>query len=700
MKEYAGANIRNIALVGHGGSGKTQLASAMLFDAGAVNRLGMVDDGTTVTDSDEEEIERKHTLASSIAFAEWDKVKINVIDTPGMSNFLSDTRAAMRVADTAVLVVDAVAGVEVQTEKVWAISEELELPRLVVLNRLDRERASLERSLASLHEACGREIVPIQLPIGEEKSFSGLVDLVAMKAVSFATDGSGTPSEVEIPEDMADAARGAREALIEMVAEADDALMERFFEAGTLTQTELEQGLRAAVASRRIFPLVCSSAIGNIGIQPLLDAIKTYLPSPIEHPLPAIDPQTGEATSYDRGDNAPATAFVWKTIADPFAGRITLFRVASGSLKSDTTVYNLTRDTTERLGSLAVLQGKTQATVTEINAGDLGAVAKLKDTQTADTLSPKGSPHAFATIKFAEPVLSYAIEPKSRSDEEKIGGSLQRLEEEDPTIRYARDPQTGQLLLSGQGQLHIEVTVAKLKRRFGVEVNLKLPRIPYRETVTASTEAHGRHKKQTGGHGQFGDCRIRVKPLARGEDFQFANEISGGAIPRGFIPAVEKGIQDARTNGYLAGYPMVDFEVALYDGQFHAVDSNEMSFKMAGRLAFRDAMSRARPTILEPVMDVEIRAPSDFAGDLMGDLNGRRGRIGGMETRGASTVIKAQVPMAEMLTYEQQLTSSTSGRGSYHMEFSHYEEVPTHLQAKIIAEAKAERGEEQDEDGD
>lgn len=699
MKEYAGANIRNIALVGHGGSGKTQLASAMLFDAGAVNRLGMVDDGTTVTDSDEEEIERKHTLASSIAFAEWDKVKINVIDTPGMSNFLSDTRAAMRVVDTAVLVVDAVAGVEVQTEKVWAISEELELPRLVVLNRLDRDRASLERSLASLREACGREIVPIQLPIGEDKSFSGLVDLVAMKAVSFATDASGTSSEVEIPEEMADAASGAREALIEMVAEADDALMERFFEAGTLTQAELEQGLRAAVASRQIFPLVCSSAIGNIGIQPLLDAIKTYLPSPNERPLPAIDPQTGEATSYDTGDDAPATAFVWKTIADPFAGRITLFRVASGSLTSDTTVHNLTRETTERLGSLGVLQGKTQTTITEIHAGDLGAVAKLKDTQTADTLAPKGSPHAFATIKFAEPVLSYAIEPKSRGDEEKIGGSLLRLEEEDPTIRYARDPQTGQLLLSGQGQLHIEVTVAKLKRRFGVEVNLKLPRIPYRETVTASTEAHGRHKKQTGGHGQFGDCRIRVKPLARGADFQFADEISGGAIPRGFIPAVEKGIQEARTMGYLAGYPMVDFEVALYDGQFHAVDSNEMSFKMAGRLAFRDAMSRARPTILEPVMDVEIRAPSDFAGDLMGDLNGRRGRIGGMETRGASTVIKAQVPMAEMLTYEQQLTSSTSGRGSYHMEFSHYEEVPTHLQAKIIAEAKAERGEEQDQDG-
>ena len=700
MKVYTGANIRNIALVGHSGSGKTQLASAMLFDSGAVNRLGTVDDGTTVTDFDEEEIERKHTLASSLVFAEWNKVKINVIDTPGMSNFMSDTRAAMRVADAALIVVDAVAGVEVQTEKVWAISEEFELPRLVVLNRLDRERASLDRSLASLREFCGREVVPIQIPIGEEKSFSGLVDLVAMKAMSFATDGSGMPSERDIPAEMVDAAHSAREVLIEMVAEADDTLMEQFFEAGTLTQTELEQGLRGAVASRRIFPLVCSSAAGNIGIQPLLNAIQTYVPSPTDHPLAAVNRETSEPVVYDSGENAPATAFVWKTIADPFAGRITLFRVASGLLSSDTTVYNLTKETNERLGSLAVLQGKTQTTVDTITTGDLGAVAKLKETQTADTLAPKDSVYVFAPIRFAEPVLSYAIEPKSRGDEEKISGSLQRLEEEDPTIRYARDPQTGQLLLSGQGQLHIEVTVAKLKRRFGVGVNLKLPRIPYRETVTAATEAHGRHKKQTGGHGQFGDCRIRIKPLKRGADFKFVNEIFGGAIPRGFIPAVEKGIEEARTKGYLAGYPMVDFQVALYDGQYHAVDSNEMSFKMAGRLAFRDAMSRARPTILEPVMDVEVRAPSDFAGDLMGDLNGRRGRIGGMETRGASTIIKAQVPMAEMLTYEQQLTSSTSGRGSYHMEFSHYEEIPAHLQTKVIAEAKAERGEEQAEDGD
>lgn len=692
MKVYAAEHIRNVALVGHSGSGKTQLASAALFDAGMVNRLGRVDEGNTVTDFDEEEIARKHTLSSSVAFAERDRVKINLIDTPGMANFLSDTRAAMRVTDAALVVIDAVAGAEVQTEKVWGTASELNAPCLVVLNRLDRERASVERALASLREAFGREIVPIQLPIGEEKGFEGVIDLVAMKALRFP-GGAEEPTEADVPDALADAAGSAREALIEMVAEADDSLMEKFFEAGTLSQDELERGLRAAVGQRLIFPLVCTSALANVGIQPLLDAIVTYLPSAADRPLPAVARENGEAATYDASADAAAAAFVWKTIADPFAGRITLFRVASGALTADQGVHNVTRDGAERLGGLALMQGKTQTAVERVNAGDLGAVTKLKDTQTSDTLGARDTGFVFPAIAFAEPVLSYAIEPRSRGDEEKISTSLQRLQEEDPTIRYDRDPQTKQLLLSGQGQLHIEVTVAKLKRRFGVEVNLKLPRIPYRETITAPTEAHGRHKKQTGGHGQFGDCKIRVEPLPRGQDFDFANEIFGGSIPRQFIPAVEKGIHEAREKGYLAGYPMVDFRVTLYDGQFHAVDSNEMSFKMAGRLAFRDAMSRARPTLLEPVMNVEVRAPSDFAGDLMGDLNGRRGRIGGMETRGASTVIKAQVPMVEMLTYEQQLTSATGGRGSYHMEFSHYEEVPTHLHARVIAEAKADRGE-------
>ena len=694
MKVYDASGIRNVAIVGHSGSGKTQLVSAMLFDAKMVNRLGMVDEGTTTTDFDDEEIARKHTLASSVAFVEWNKTKINLIDTPGIGNFMSDTRAALRVADAAIVVVDAVAGVEVQTEKVWGIAEELELPCLVVLNLLDRERASLDRSLESLHGSLGRAVVPIQIPIGAEKDFNGLVDLVGMKSMSFSSDKNGTVTNGDVPEALNEQATKAQEALIEMVAEADDSLMEKFFEEGTLGQQDLETGLKQATISREIFPLVCTSAHENIGVQTLLDTITKYVPSAADHPLPAVNRETTEPESYDANVGAPSAVFVWKTIADPFAGRITLFRVAAGTLKSDSSVYNLTQSTNERLGSLAIMQGKHQETVDEVRAGDIGAVAKLKDTQTSDTLADKTSTTMFKPILFAEPVLSYAIEPKSRGDEEKISGALQRLEEEDPTIRYARDAQTKQLLLSGQGQLHIEVTVAKLRRRFGVEVNLKLPRIAYRETITAATEAHGRHKKQSGGHGQFGDCKIRVEPLKRGEDFSFVNEIFGGSIPRQFIPAVEKGILEARDRGYIAGYPMVDFKVTLYDGQFHAVDSNEMSFKMAGRLAFRDAMSKAKPTLLEPVMDVEIYAPSDFAGDLMGDLNGRRGRIGGMETRGASTLIKAQVPMSEMLTYEQQLTSATGGRGSYHMEFSHYEDVPSHLHAQIVADAKAERGEE------
>ena len=694
MKVYGASSIRNVAIVGHSGAGKTQLTSALLFGAGMVNRLGMVDDGTTITDFDEEEVTRKHTLSSSVAYAEWEGKKLNFIDTPGMSNFLSDVRAALRVADAALVVVDAVAGVEVQTEKVWNLAADLGLPCLVVLNLLDRERASLDRSLESLRGAFGRTVVPVQIPIGEEKDFRGSIDLLGMTGISFPGDGSGRPTAGDVPDGMGDRAEAAREALIELVAEADDALMEKFFEAGTLSQEELEAGLRTATLSRHVFPLLCTSAHANVGIPPLLDAIAAYLPSPEDRPLPAVDRESGEPATYDTAEEAPGAAFVWKTIADPFAGRITLFRVAAGTLKADSSLHNVTKGTTERLGGLAVMQGKTANAVEELRSGDLGAVPKLKVTQTNDTLADPDARLAFPPIAFAEPLLSYAIEPKSRGDEEKISTALQRLQEEDPTIRYERDPQTKQLLLSGQGQLHIEVTVAKLKRRFGVEVNLKLPRIPYRETITARTEAHGRHKKQTGGHGQFGDCKIRVEPLPRGADFDFANEVFGGAIPRQFIPAVEKGIHEAREKGYLAGYPMVDFRVTLYDGQFHSVDSNEMSFKMAGRLAFKDAMSKARPTLLEPIMSVEVSAPSDFAGDLMGDLNGRRGRIGGMETRGSATLIKAQVPMAEMLTYEQQLTSSTGGRGSYHMEFSHYEEVPAHLHGKIIADAKAEQGTE------
>jgi elongation factor G len=690
MKVYDAATIRNVAIVGHSGSGKTQLASAILSDTGMVNRFGQVDDGTTVTDFDEEEIVRKHTLSASLAYAEWNKNKINLIDTPGVGNFLSDARAALHVADAAAVVIDAVSGPMVQTEKVWEAAEELGLPRLVVLNRLDRERSSLSRSLEALRVVCNRTVIPVQLPIGEEKSFKGVVDLTTKKAFIFQTDGSGKFTEGEIPAAMAGAVAEAREALIEMVAEVDEKLMEKFFEAGTLTDEELVAGLRSATIAAKIFPLLCTSATLNIGIPQLLDAMLAFLPSPADRPFKGRD-KAGAEVSRAADEKAPASAFVWKSIADPFAGRITMFRVVSGTIKADSTVHNKTRDVPERLGHLVLLQGKTQTTVPEIKAGDLGSVAKLKDTLTNDTIGDKSDQTTYPPIKFPEPVLSYAIEPKTRGDEDKISTSMHRLEEEDPSIRYSRDPQTKELLLSGQGQLHIEVTVAKLKRRFGVDVLLKPPRIPYRETIKGSTEAHGRHKKQTGGHGQFGDCKIRVEPLARGSDFEFVDDIFGGSIPRQFVPAVEKGIQDARTRGYLAGYPMVDFRVTVFDGSYHDVDSNELSFKLAGSLAFKDAMTRARPTILEPIMNVEVYAPSDFAGDLMGDLNSRRGRIGGMDTRGVTTIIKAQVPMSEMLTYEQHLTSATGGRGAYHMEYSHYDEVPAHLQTKIIAAAKAER---------
>jgi elongation factor G len=689
MKVYDAGSIRNVAVVGHGGCGKTQLVSTLLFAAGAVNRIGRVDEGTTVTDFDDEEIARKHTLSSSLAYAEWQKTKINFIDTPGFANFLTDARSALRVVEAALVVVDAVAGVEVQTEKLWSESASLGLPRIVVLNKLDRERASLDRALESLRRDCAREIIPVQLPLGEEKAFIGVVDLVKMKAQTFAADGKMT--EADIPATLTDAAQHAREQLIEMVAEADEQLMETFFAEGTLTQEQLVGGLRAATMAGKLFPLLCTSAGHAVAMQPLLDAIVSYAPSPAERDFRTLG-KDGADTTTKASDTAPYGAFVWKTIADPFAGRITMLRVVSGTIKSDTTVTNATRETPERLGHLLVMQGKTQTHVPELKAGDLGAVAKLKDTHTNDVLADKAGAIRVAPIAFPEPVLSYAIEPKSRGDEDKISTAMHRLEEEDPSIKYARDPQTNELLLAGQGQLHIEVTVAKLKRRFGVEVNLKPPRIPYRETITASTEAHGRHKKQTGGHGQFGDCKIRVEPLPRGSDFQFEDDIFGGAIPRQYVPAVEKGIQESRMRGYLAGYPMVDFKATVFDGSYHAVDSNELSFKMAGSLAFKDAMTRARPTILEPIMQVEVYAPSDFAGDLMGDLNGRRGRISGMDTRGAMTVIRAQVPMAEMLTYEQHLTSATGGRGSYHMEYSHYEEVPQMLQSKIIAASKAERG--------
>jgi elongation factor G len=693
MKVYDAPNIRNIALVGHGGCGKTSLASAMLFDMGAVNRLGRVDDGTTVTDFDPDEIERKISLQTALAFGEWKKVKVNILDAPGYANFLPEARAALRVADAAIIVVDSVAGVEVQTQKVWGFAEEFALPRIVVVNRMDRDRASFMRTLESLENSFGRAAVPLAIPLGEEKAFVGLTDLLTEKADVYSDDLSGKYQAVEVPAEFRASEKELRDKLVEMVAEGNEALMEEFFEKGTLPQEDLVKGLRQAVVGARLFPVLPVSSGRNIGVQPLLDAIVDLLPSPAERgEVAGTDPVTKKETTRRPAADAPFSAFVFKTVADPHAGRFSLFRVYSGVFKSDSTVHNASRDVAERVGNLELLEGKNQTPVPEIQAGDLGAVAKLKETQTGDTLCDKAHPIVYPPLVFPEPATTFAIEPKTRGDEDKISAALHRLMEEDPVLRLARDAQTHEMLLSGIGQLHIEVVVGKLKKRYKVEVNLRKPKIPYRETIKGAAEGHGRHKKQTGGHGQFGDCRIRMKPLPRGSDFQFVDDIFGGSIPKNFIPAVEKGIQEARTRGYVAGFPMVDFQVELFDGQYHDVDSSEMSFKIAGSLAFKDAVAKCRPTLLEPVMKVEIAVPEEYAGSVMGDLSSRRGRPQGMEPKGNLQVVKAEVPLSEMLSYDADLTSMTGGRGSYHMEMGHYEEVPGHLQEKIIAAARAERG--------
>ncbi len=694
MKIYDPASIRNVAIVGHGGSGKTCLTSAILFDAGAVNRLGKIEEGNTVTDFDADEIERQISLCTSLAYCEWNKIKLNLLDTPGYGNFISEARSALHVADAALVTVCAVGGVEVQTEKVWKYAEEFHLPRFLVINRLDRDRASFQRALESIQQAFGRTALPIQLPLGEEKDFRGVIDLVRMKAFTWSGDEKASYDEVEIPADLQSVADTARTALVEMVAEGDDSLMERFFEAGELTEEELFNGLKKEILEGRIFPVTTVSSVHNIGVQKLIETLVELVPAPNDRgATKGKDPASGEEIERKAEQSEPASAFVFKTIADPYAGRISLFRVISGTLKADSTYYNVGKGIMERLGGVSLLQGKTPVSVPEIQAGDLGAVAKLKETQTGDTLCDKAAPIEYEKLVFPEPVISFAIEPKSRGDEEKISQALQRLAEEDLMLAFHRDAATNELILSGTGQLHIEVVVGRLKKKFGVEVDLHPPKVPYRETITAGAEAHGRHKKQTGGHGQFADCRIRMEPLPRGSDFEFVNAIFGGSIPRQYIPAVEKGIQEARLKGFLAGYPVLDFKATVYDGKHHDVDSSEMAFKIAGSLAFKEAMQSCRPTLLEPIMNVEVSVPDDATGDVLGDLNSRRGRTQGMEKKGSLTSIKAQVPMSEMLTYEPTLTSMTGGRGSFHMEFSHYEQVPAQIQQKIIEARRAEKQE-------
>jgi len=696
---YEGKNIRNVGIVGHGGSGKTSLISAILFNTGVMTRLGRVEDGTTPTDHDEEEIERKITISAKLAFCEWNKTKINMLDTPGFGVFIQEARGALRVADAAAVVVDAVAGVMVQTEKTWAYAEEFGLARMIVVNRMDRDTASFDRSLESIQQLLGRTCVPIQVPIGEERKFKGVVDLVSMKAFLSAGDGSAKFSEGPIPADVEARAKEYREKLVEAVAESDEKLMEKFFDSGTLSDEELASGLTNQVREGKIYPIVYTSGTGNIGIPQLLNTITTYLPDATARGTVTGKDAKGNEVERKIADSEPFSAFVFKTYSDPFTGRVSLYRVYSGVLTAEVHPYNVSKSAAERFAQIATMQGKTLVTVPKLHAGDIGAVAKLKETATGDTLTDKVHEITYPPVKWIEPVISFAIEPKSRGDEDKISQAIHKLMDEDLGLGYSREPQTKEFLLAGQGQMHVELAVSRLKKRYGVEVLLHPPKVPYRETIKGKADVQGKHKKQSGGHGQYGDCKIKMEPLPRGGDFEFVNEIFGGSIPKNFIPAVEKGIQESRQKGVLAGFPTVDFRVILYDGSYHDVDSSEMAFKIAGSLAFKKAIREAKPILLEPVMNVEVSAPEEFAGDLMGDLNSRRGRVQGMEVRGRSTVIKAKVPLAEMLSYASDLTSKTGARGSYSMEFDHYDEVPAHLADKVIAGAKAgQTGEEESDE--
>ena len=703
MKSYTTDWIRNVGIVGHGDTGKTQLVSSLLFTAGMMPRLGKVSDGSAPTDWDEEEIARKISINTGLAYAEWaaagqpEKTKINFLDTPGYSTFINETKSSLIAADASLILVDAAAGVQVVTEKVWDYATEYDQPRAFVLNWMDRELASFERALDSLRHVFGRGAVPVQLPIGAEKSFRGVVDIVSMRALVYAPDGDGKAKIEEIPDELAEQAKAAHEALVEMVAEGDDELMQEFFDKGTLPVEDLKKGLREAVLAKRMFPVLLSSALHNIASDAILDFLAEIFPAPASrgkaegHKAPD---HTGETMERKIADSEPVSLFVFKTLADPFAGRITYFKIISGVVKNDAMLANFNRGTQERFQHVQVMQGKTATAVAELHAGDIGTVAKLKDTTTGDTLGDKNAPIFYAPARIPEPSITFAVEPKTRADEDRIGQAIHRILEEDLALRFSRDPQTKEFLLSGAGQQHIEVVVAKLRKRYHVEMTLKPPKVPYRETIRAKADAEGKHKKQTGGHGQFGVCRIKMEPLPRGAGIEFVDDVFGGAIPKNWIPSVEKGVRDCAERGFLAGFPVVDFRVSLYDGKYHDVDSSDMAFKIAGSLAFKEAMKQARPALLEPIMHVEVYAPDQYSGDLMGNLSSRRGRISGSEARAGSVVIKAQVPFSEMLSYANELISMTQGRGSYHMEFSHYDFVPAEIAEKVIAAHKPHGGEE------
>jgi elongation factor G len=706
VKVYEGAHLRNLALIGHGHAGKTTLVSAMLYTAGAAPRLGRVDDGSAATDYDEEEIARKMSIGTGVAFVEWGKtdakVKINLLDTPGFNMFVHEAKMVLPVVDAALVVVDGVAGVEVVTQRVWGYCHDIDLPRMIVVNRMDRDRADANRVLESLTNAFGRAVTPLQLPIGSEKSLSGIIDLVRMKAYTYEMGGNGKGKEGPIPPNLADVAKEAHERLVELIAEGKDELMEEFFEKGTIPEEDLVPALHEAIREDKLFPVLFTSGLGNIGVDELMDFIVDYTPAASEHHAITGQPGggNGEPAVRKGTDAEPASVFVFKTMSDAFAGRISYFKVFSGVLKNDASLQNYNRNVQEKFAHISLIQGKQAIPIPELHAGDIGSVAKLRETLTGDTLGDKSSPIRYPAVQLPEPAITFAIEPKSRADEDKLGVGLHKLMEEDAMLRFFRDPQTKEFLIAGTGQQHIEVVVSKMKKRYHAEVVLKAPKVPYRETIRGKADVQGRHKKQTGGHGQYGDCKIKMEPLPRNSEveFEFINDIFGGAIPRNFIPAVEKGIKDAAARGYLAGYPVVNFRVSLYDGSYHDVDSNDLSFQMAGRIAFRKAMEMAKPTLLEPIMHVEITIPDEFAGTIMGDLNSRRGRIQGMDNKAGNTIVKAEVPMSEMLTYGADLTSMTQGRGSFSMEMHHYDVVPQQLQDKIIEKAKAERGEVKEEE--
>ncbi len=701
MKTYQGSDIRNVAVVGHAQSGKTTLIAALLHAAKMTPTQGRVADGSAVTAYDEEEIARGLTMQNAVAFAEWQGVKINLVDTPGFHMFTHESRAALLPVESAIVVVNAQSGVEPVTERVWRYAEEADVPRIVLVNQMDHPKAGGQGGLNALiddiHERWGRNCVPVQLPISDANGFHGVVDLVTMQAYTYTPGGDGRGKvSAEIPASLAADAKARHEALVELVAEGKDELMEEFFEKGTIPEDHLIAAMHEAIREDRMFPVLFSSGLVNMALDHLLDFLKDYAPSPAEHtPLP-VKTSAGEATTRSESDSEPVAAFVFKTMSDPFAGRISFFKVISGVLKNDAALENYTRRSQEKLSHLSVMQGRKAVEVPELHAGDIGAVAKLRDTLTGDTLGQKGADVQIELAAMPEPAMTYAIEPKSRADEDKLAPAIHKLMEEDLLIRFFRDPQTNEFLIAGAGQPHIEAIVSRLKKRYHAEVTLKAPKVPYRETIRGKADAQGRHKKQSGGHGQFGDCKIKMEPMPRGGGFAFENDIFGGAIPKNFIPAVEKGIVEAAARGYLAGYPVVDFKVTLYDGSYHDVDSNELSFKTAGRLAFKKAMEQAKPCLLEPVMKVEIEAPDEFAGTLMGDLNSRRGRVAGMASKGRTTVINAQVPMAEMLTYGTLLTSMTQGKGSYRMEMDHYDIVPQPVAEKILANAKRPVDEEEE----